>query len=393
MTAHRFGAWLLTLVLPLVPAGCASHGKYTSQFKEEAAANMARLRAATQYDLASQHFHTGQLEPALGAVTESIALNGEVAQSQLLYGRTLLEMGRTKAAIAAFDRGMGLDQLDPEFPYYRGIALERLGRLEEALESYRAAAAIDPAAAQYHLAAVEVLVDLGRLDEARALLEGPDHEFESHAGFRQALGHVAMMKGRVDAAVNHFVEAVVLGPADPVLLEDLCRGQVAALRFSEAQATLRRLSHGAEYAQRPDLQLLHASCLIELDRPVEARAILLNLAERDDGSDEVEVWRRLVDVALVLDDDWLLRKASDRLIVTAPGRHEGYLALAIWQRKMGDLTAALRSVDKAIDRADGDPTPQRLAAIIHRQLEAEGDAGLRRRQKGAAAGESSPPAG
>ncbi|MHC4590830.1 MAG: tetratricopeptide repeat protein [Planctomycetota bacterium] len=343
MRSTRAACRLLPLTL-IVLAGCEGHGTYTSKFLEESARDMAKLRAATQYDLAVQQFHSGDLARALETIDGAIALEGEVGKAYLLRGRILLEKGDTDEALATLERGRVLDPADPGFAYYRGIAQERVGRLDDALASYRA-------------------------DEARRLLAEQVGDFESNAGVRQALGHIASLEGDDDLAVHLFTEAALLSPEDPVLREDLCHAQIAAGRFAEAELTLRRRADDEDYAQRPDLKHLHASCLIELDRPVEARSILYRLVRSDDGANDVEAWIKLIDVALMMRDDGLLRSAANRLMAAAPGRHEGYLALAMWQRGSGDLQGALRSVERAMDRAAGDPTPGHLHAIVARELE------------------------
>lgn len=363
---------VLLFICPVWLIGCEGHGQYTSDFKEDAARNMARIRAATEYDMALQRYRSGDLEHALATVERSIALRGDVPKGHLLKGRVLFELGRHQPALDAIDRGLALDPTDADLHYHRGIVLERIGRIEAALESYRAAAAIDPAGLHYKLAAAEALIELGRLDEARRELQS-DTAALSSAGTMQTLGHIAMMQGDIDRAVRHFAEAAVLSPDDPVLREDLCRVQISARRFAEAEATLRRLLREKSYEARRDLSHLHAACLIELDRPVEARSILLDLVRREDGANDIEAWVKLIDVALKLHDDGLLRSAANRLVAAAPDRYEGYLALAMWQRENGDLEGALRSLDIAVQRADAVPTPAQLRAIVERQLSAASD--------------------
>jgi tetratricopeptide (TPR) repeat protein len=368
MRSTRAAGRFLPLTL-VVLAACVGHGRYTSKFLEESERNMARLRAATQYDLAFQQFHSGDLKRAQETIDGALALQGEVGKAHLLRGRILLERGQSNGALAALERGRELDPTDPSYSYYCGIAQERVGRLDDALASYRAAAAIDTADAQYLLAAAEVLIELERLDEARRLLEEQEGDLESNAGLRQALGHIATLEGDDDLAVHFFTEAALLSPEDPVLREDLSHAQIAVGNFAAAELTLRRLSDEEGYDQRPDLKHLHASCLIELDRPVEARSILYRLVWSGEGANDVEAWIKLIDVALMLHDDGLLRAAANRLMAAAPGRYEGYLALAMWQRRDGDLPGALRSVDRAIDRAGDDPTPHRLHGIVSRELQ------------------------
>jgi tetratricopeptide (TPR) repeat protein len=364
---------LLLLTLATTLLGCEGHGQYTSAFKEDAVRNMSRIRAATEYDMAFQQYRSGDLVRALATVDNSIKLHDEVPKGHLLRGRILYELERYQEALDALERGSALDPIESEFHYYRGVVLERTGRTEAALEAYRQAVALDPAAAHYRLAVAEVLIDLRRLDEARAWLESDDAVVQMSAGAIQTLGHIAMMQGDVDRAVRCFAEAAVLRPDDPVLRDDLCRAQIAARRFAEAEANLRRLAHEKHYESRRDLKHLHAACLIELDRPVEARGILLSLLRDDGGANDTEAWVKLIDVALILRDDGLLRTAANRLIAAAPDRYEGYLALAMWRRKNGDLEGALRSLDIAVQRAGTVQTPAQLRSIVERQLSAAAD--------------------
>jgi thioredoxin-like negative regulator of GroEL len=178
-----------------------------------------------------------------------------------------------------------------------------------------------------------------------------------------------MLQGDHDEAIQFFTEAAMLSPGDPVLREDLCHAQITAGRFTEAEATLRRLCAEEGYEDRRDLRHLHAACLIELDRPVEARRILYRLIRSGDGANDIEGRIKLVDVALMLRDDGLLQTVAKRLMAAAPDRPEGYLAMAVWPRRNGDLEGALRSIARAIDRAGEDPTPQRLREIVSRELE------------------------
>jgi tetratricopeptide (TPR) repeat protein len=365
--------WAHFTLMPLLAlaalAACEGHGTYTSKFLEEAEENRARLRAATEYDQAVQRFQSGDLEQALEIIDRSIALNDQAALGYLLRGRILLEMGQSDAAVATLEHGVTLGPAEPGFYYYRGIAFERVGRIEEALSFYRAAATIEPSNPQYILAVAETLVELTRLDEARELLLAQTGDLESSPGLRQELGHIAMLEEDYEQAIRYFREASVLAPDEVVFREDLCHAQVAAEHFAKAEATLRRLAREEDFENRRDLLHLQVSCLIELDRAVEARSILYRLVRSEDGAGDTEAWVKLIDVALMLRDDGLLRMVANRMLATAPGRYEGYLALAMWQRRNGDLEGALRSLDRAIQRAGEDPAPRRFQAVVLGELD------------------------
>lgn len=355
----------LILVLAFL-AGCEGHGSYTSAFLDDVEADRARLRAATEYDQAVQRFQSGDLDQALAMIDRAIALDGDTAMASLLRGRILLELGASEAAVASFDRGAALDPDDPEYFYYRGIAYERLGDLERALAEYDAAASLDPTETQFVLASAEVLTELDRFDEARQVLERRTGDIGAAPGIHQALGHLAMLEGDHEEAVRHLLNATILDPESRTLREDLAQAQIAAQRFDDAEATLRRLLEVTPDGERRELMRLRASCLLELDRVVEARGILFRLIRTPDGGD-LDAWIKMIDVALRLDDDSLLRTVGNHLVAVAPGRYEGHLAQAVWQQRNGDLDAALRSADRAIRCAGDDPAPRRYRIVLEDQ--------------------------
>jgi predicted Zn-dependent protease len=353
---------------------CAKHGKYTQEFLDEAERDRLRMRGAMQYDTAVQQFESGEIELALSSVESSISLAPDNAKGYLLRARILLEQGNAKLADASLVAGGQLDPADPVIPYYRGIALERLGRHEDAIAAYERASALDPGSAAYRLAVAETMVELDRLDEVQALLTDAMEQTGSNPAFPHMIGHVALLQGRPEEAIQYLAEAAFLRPDDTVLREDLCYAQIAAGRFAQAEATLRRLLEDDDNADRLDLRHLRAACLIQLDRPIEARSVLFGIIRSDEGAKDVEAWVKLIDVALMLRDDGLLQTAAYRLVSAAPARHEGYLAMALWQRRSGDLEGAMRSLDRAIKRAGDDPTPRRLQTVVRRQLGGAGGA-------------------
>ncbi len=352
--APRLGLGLLAITV-----ACSGHGKHTSELGDESQKKMAHIRAAADYDLAMQQFGSGNLERALETVTRSIQSDAAVPHGHLLMGRILLEIGDGKRALAALETGRRLDETNPDFPYFEGAAFERLGELDRALERFRTAHEIDPTRPYYTLAVAEILIEQGDLDAAESLLSSGAVDSEYQPGFRQTLGHIAMMRGDAATAIDRFTEAAILSPSDVALREDLCRALILEQRFAEAETYLRAIAR----PERRDLEHLRASCLLELDRPVEARAILRELTRSDPN--DVEGWIKMCDVAMILTDPGMLRSAADRVIAVAPNRHEGYLALAIWQRQAGQIDEARATVEKAIARAHADDTaPRRLLELI-----------------------------
>lgn len=363
---------IIALSVASLLASCGKHGAYTQAHMDQAETRLAEIRSATDWDMARQQYEAGDLDRALRTADSSIDANPNVGKSHLLRGRILLEMGRVEEALPSFDQAIKLDDKSPEAPYFRGVALERVGRREQALAAYKKARSLKPDEVQYTLAAAEMLVELSRLDDAQELLEEDSAGLEYSPGIRQSLGHIAMMRGDVTAAVDHFGEAVVLGADSPALLEDLARAQIAAGRFSDAETTLTRLRADPDHAARRDLMHLQARCLLELGRPVDARELLQTLTSDERHANDAEAWVRMADVSLILGDDHQLRAVANRLIAVAPDRYEGYMSLALWQKRSGDLPGALRSAEKAVERAGASKAPGQLLQSIKKELSARG---------------------
>ncbi|MDX2114818.1 MAG: tetratricopeptide repeat protein [Planctomycetota bacterium] len=358
-TAAALAAWALIGL-----AGCTGHGQHTGKFKKEAQDRMNNVKAATAWDMAEQQFLSGDLTKALRTVDESISLNAKVARSFVLRGRILIEMGRLEEAMASLQEAQALDAESHQAHYYAGIVYERFSRFDKALEAYLAAAEHDATNPQYVIAASEMLIDAERLDEAEKLLTENRTTFEHNAGIRQTLGHIAKIRGDEDRAVELFEEASLLAPDDASILEDLARAQMRAGRYAEAEVGFRRLSERKEFDERRDLELARAQCLVQLDRPVEARELLQAIVSEPEGAADPAVWRELADVAITLKDSFRLKEAAQRMMSVAPRRPEGYAYMGLWQREQGKLAEAAKMLERAVELAPDDPSPSVLRALV-----------------------------
>ncbi len=354
--------------------GCSGHGKYTKEHINQAEERMATLKAGTQWDMARQQFFVGDLEKALRNVNESISLHEPVPKSHTLRGRILMEMGQLEAAAAAYGRAL---ELNPEFieaHYYYGVLYERFRDSAAALDKYLAAASLDPDDPQYLIAASEMLIDMGRLDEAEELLESKQEKFQYNAGVRQTLGHVALMRGKVAGAVELFGQARMLAPDELPLLEDLALAQVAAGKFAEAEFSLRTLLSRPEYTDRRDLKLAQSRCLMAMDRPVEARGLLLSLTSDERGRNDPQAWADLAEAAMLLGDTGRVRLAATRLLSVAPERPEGHLFTGVWKQENGDFAGALQALDRAANINGKDARVVMLRGLTLRKMGREREA-------------------
>lgn len=354
-------ASILTL---LALGGCAGHGTYTKEHLSLAQQRMSEMKAGTEWEMARQQFLAGDLDKAIKSVNTSISINDKVPKSHLLRGRILMEQGRLEEARNSFVKTL---ELNPEFTeahYFLGIVYERFARPELALEQYMKAIEQDSSNAQFVVAAAEMMMAQGYLDQAVELLETQQNTLQYSAALRQTLGHAKLLQGKPLDAVQLFEQASLLSPDDPLILEDLISAQIEAGQFANAEFNINRLMVYPDYAERRDIMRLRAQCLMQMDRLLEARTILLTLTTNPGGEKDVQTWIDLGTVCYALDERQRLRNTATRVISMAPERHEGYLLRAMFLFREGQLEAALPIADRACELSKDDPTPFILLAMI-----------------------------
>ncbi|MDX9910749.1 MAG: tetratricopeptide repeat protein [Phycisphaerales bacterium] len=334
-------------ILASTAGGCSGSRAGQKAHSSRAKENLSIIKAGTEWDMARQAFLAGELDKALKRVDMSLSHNANVAKSHVLRGRILLEMGRLEESLDALARGEALDPENAEAPYYQAIIYERFTQGEEALAKYQRAAEIDPQDAQYAIAASEVLIDLGRYAEAEQYLNERGEGFRHNAGVQQTLGNLAMIEGDVQRAVEHYEEAALLAPDDELILEDLTFAQMEIGQFAEAELALGNMLSNPDNDGRRDLMHLRARCLVELDRPLDARELLSKLVDGPEGQSDLEAWVGLGNVSYLLKDFRGVNRAARRITTLAPDRYEGYLLQALAQRKNGDRSEALESLARA----------------------------------------------
>lgn len=341
------GASLAISVAIAALSGCSGHGNYTTEQMSAAKEKMAVMKSATEWEMARQSFLTGDFDKALKGVDRSLAISPKVAKSHILKGRILVEKSDLEGAIACFNEALNCEEKNVEANYHLGLAYERLLEREKAYQYYSKASELEPQSAQYVIATAEMLIDLGRVEEARTFLDQKHSAFANTAGVKQVLGHIAMMQGRTLDAVAFFNQARLLAPDDLALIEDLTRAQVAAQQYGDAEANLSRLLTAEANKDRRDLKLLRSRCLIETDRPLEARELIIKLTQDDAGASDVESWILLGNLSYTLRDANRTRLAAQRVIGLAPDRAEGYLLRGLQQRRQGQFDAAAQSFEEA----------------------------------------------
>ncbi|MCB9846237.1 MAG: tetratricopeptide repeat protein [Phycisphaeraceae bacterium] len=348
--------------------GCTGHGTYTGEGKNLAQQRSLELTSGTKWNMAQQAFMGGNLDKALKKVDESLSINPNVAKSHLLRGRILIEKSELGKAMESLETASTLDPTMHEAFYYIGIVQERLDHPDRALEAYTKAADLDPSSGQYAIAVAEVMIDLKRVVDAEAYLLSKQDLYLNDASVRHTLGMIAMLQGDYDRAVDMYSEARLLGADDPMIVEDLADAQIRSRRFADAEYNLARLLRQPGNESRRDLLHMHARCLIELDRPVEAREDLLSLTKGDAGRTDIEAWLELGQVAWTLGDQPRLRDAAARVVALDPNRQEGYVLRALQRRDTGDAARALDDLNTALRITPQDAMVLTLKALVQQEL-------------------------
>lgn len=359
------------LVLGLASAtlvGCTGHGRSTSEGLTLAHQRMAQIKSATQWEMANESYMAGDLDRALESVNNSLSLNPSVAKSHTLKGRILFEMGRLEESRESLLRAEIIKPGTIEAVYFLGIVHERLSQKEEALEFYKQVADLDPAEAMYAVATAELLIDLGRTEEAEAYLGDRSNVFGHNAGVQQTLGHLATMNGKDEEAESRFRTAWTLASDEPAILEDLINAQMNIERYAEAEHNINRLLEFEGYEGRRDIHRMRSRCLLELDRTMEAREVLLELTSAKEGQTDLGSWLDLGSVSYSINDMSRLRQSAQRIIELAPERPEGYLYRALWQRKHGDSDAALTTLQTGFEKSDMPIEAYMLRGVIEHDL-------------------------
>lgn len=341
----------------LALGGCTGHGRHTSNRLSQAQLRMNQIRSATDWEMAESAFLAGDFDRAQEKLERSILLNPRVAKSHELLGRVYLEQGELEQARASLLRATVLDPKRPEPHYFLGVLDERFRAHEAALRHYQAAVELDETNAAYALAATELLVDLGRMGEAEAFLAEREGTFSYNAGIKQTLGQLAMLRSEHELAAELFREARLLSPDDPGLHEDLSRALMASGDYAGAAHSLETLRREKGYDERRDLMRLLAACYAEVDRPTEARSLLLDVVADERGAEDAGVWQELGAIAFDLGDYRTIGRAGRRLMALAPHAPEGYVFRAAWFQHEDQPDRALEALEAGATRgaldADG----------------------------------------
>jgi predicted TPR repeat methyltransferase len=184
------------------------------------------------YHLGNALYERGQLEDAIGAYRQALALRPDFVEAFNNLAGALQQQGHTDEAITAWRRALALRPDIATIHNNLGNALRSSGQLAEAVNAFHRATELEPGMAAAHYYLGQALRDQGQADGAiaayqRALQLDPGYA-EAHA----SLGTVLQQHGRLREATAAYQAAVRLRPesADFRYLLDVATGNPAVTR-------------------------------------------------------------------------------------------------------------------------------------------------------------------
>ena len=334
---------------------------HSQQVRNEARDRYDRANAQVVYDQALQSFHAGQFEEALTNIDKAIVRFPKDGSYPLLRGRILLEMKRVDLARESFAKAAELSPNAAEPHYYLGIVLQRWNELDQAVAEYAKASELAPSQLQYVAAECETLVAAGKLDDAERRLDGVAKTFEFSPVLDRVRADIAGQRGDLGERARWLAAARLrTEPAKAsAIAEEIAANEFERGRWAECIAALDdEALHDS--VSRPDLVRLRARCLLMLDRPREARDLMLTLRNHTDADGRNATILGMA--AMRLGDSTRMNEAGHALTQSRPGSADGWLLLGVAALERGDRVEASRMLREAAAREPSRDLPRRLLA-------------------------------
>lgn len=333
----------------------------SQQVRHDARDRFDRANAQVVYDQALQAFHAGQFDQALDHIDKAISRFPKEGSYPLLRGRILLEMKRVDLARDAFAKSIELSPEAAEPHYYLGIVLQRWNELDKAAAEYAKAAELAPSQLQYVAAECETLVAAGRLEDADRRLDAVSKSFEFSPVLDRVRADIAGQRSDLEGRARWLAAARLrTEPAKAgALEEEIAVNEFERGHWAECVAALDDESL-KESTGRPDLVRLRARCMLMLDRPREARDLMLSLRTQTDADGRNATILGMA--AMRLGDANRMTEAGHALTQSRPGSADGWLLLGVAALERGDRAEAARMLREATAREPSRDLPRRLLA-------------------------------
>ena len=118
------------------------------------------------FDDALDFEENGDIDAAIEAYTQTVALDAQNVAAWINWGRLLHDRGQKREAEQVYQRAIEQCGPDPVLMFNLGVLLEDLGRTQAALEAYQSAVSEDPALADGHYNLARLYESLGQPQHA-----------------------------------------------------------------------------------------------------------------------------------------------------------------------------------------------------------------------------------
>ncbi len=196
--------------------------------------------AIAYINIARANMQKGNLDAAIDALREHLALQPRSKNAESLLGNIRMDQGRLEEAEAHFTRAL---EYEPNFTEARnslGLLYDRLGRTGEALEQFRRAVEIDPDYAEPFNNMGLIHKKAGRLDDAMESFRRAIHADAEFAGSYSNLALVHEERGEFSEAEARFREALRREPDNAIVRANLGGLLYVLGRPEEARRELER---------------------------------------------------------------------------------------------------------------------------------------------------------
>lgn len=300
----------------------------------------------------------GRIEEALTHGKVFVTSAPVVPHAHHMYGHDLRRVGRTREAIAEFEKADQLERsyfankrIDPRVDWHHPHNLDLLaasyqheGQMKKAEEVMRRSQAIDPVSdyrAMNRREWVAFLIARGRVEEA---LKAAGEMTQLSYPAARSMGHI--MAGQAHLSGGHV---------------DKAKEKLAAAEVELGQITGGRAEHLKRFLA-PHLERLRGGILLLGDRAPEGRRILIEVQERLRGLPGPDAWiQALFELESIASmarqvGDWELAEFSAKQMLDHDPAYGGaHYAMALVARHKGEASRARRSfLDAAKHWADAD---------------------------------------
>ena len=146
----------------------------------------------------------------------ALRLNPATEQSHYRWGQVFIAESKLSEAASEMELAVHDDPRSGEIHSYYGYVLEVSGRKDEARAEYEKAIQLSPKSAKVHYNYAMFLATNRQLDQAIAEFETALHWKRGRPEAHYHLGHALFLKGDLEGAKKHYLEAARLDPKAPV---------------------------------------------------------------------------------------------------------------------------------------------------------------------------------